>query len=889
MWKKAKRILSCILALVLLLSMANGQRIFVQADSEAVIKTQVEDKAGGKEVSGNKEISSSAKTTEKKQETTTEKSTEKPAEKLTETTTESGKEDEKSDKPNKSDENNGKDSEDKDTKKEETTENQDTKKEDKNSEEKSEDKAEETTDTAEETATEQQEDTAEEIGATQEEAPEATTMQEEEQTTEAVAIAEEKTGGMKEYIPQEQPAEISVKAYAKDGVFPEGTSMKVRKINEKEKAQAESTLKNEVEYDGFLGYDISFYDKDGKGIEPEEGNVKVSLQLKESALSKEADKTTLTIQHFDDSKKKLNVEQVASAASGTMEVQSGKVSAEYSVDSFSVFTITWKNNSSAVASLTATCIDTAGQQVTIQYDGGKATGTINESSITYDANKEDITDVSDVSTLAPTVQRATFVKAVIATSQNTANQSGTEIRYLRLDSGAWQYSLDKSEWNNIGNNNLYYIYSKNSVSDSVNSISFAYYGLDEINDMHSIAARDTVKFTISLVDENGNNETYKLPQGSVIPDKYTFHSSSVDMNAASFAQMGIIVPGYTYEGGYAYFYWNGNFAGKKFSVSNFKNLGANSTKYGNSYDSYIGYTGTHPDGAHAGNDDYSKATFGDRGYNYYAYNPTGTLRIVFKKVSSTVAYKSNFVDAYKNDTYRLIDEKAMEMHQIGSSTDYYGTLKTVTATVPEREGYTFEGWYMEKDADGNGTGTRITNPEDDKTEYKRDAYYYAKWVPKTCSLSVKKIVDTSGENNMGDKNESFTFTLTLKKENTPYEENITGLTKTNTKGQYTFSLKDGETMKADLPYKYEYTITEDAKDYTVTITAPSGVSKDTDKKLVSGTVDSNKEITFTNKKTIVPPTGISTTMTAWFLMTGATLILGAVFFLFGVRRKRLMA
>ena len=887
MWKKAKRILSCILALVLLLSMANGQQVFVQADSEAVIKTQAEDKAGSKEDSGNKEESSSAKTTEKKQETTTEKSTEKPAEKPTETTTESGKEDGKSDKPDKSDENNGKDSEDKDTKKEEeeTTENQDTKKEDKNSEEKSEDKAEETTDTAEETSTEEQENTAEEIGTTQEEAPEATTMQEEEQTTGTDAT--EPTGGMKEYIPQEQPAEISVKAYAKEGVFPEETSMKVRKINEKEKTQAESALKNEVEYDGFLGYDISFYDKDGKEIEPEEGSVKVSLQLKESALSKEADKTTLTIQHFDDSKKQLNVEQVASAASGTMEVQSGKVSAQYSVDSFSVFTITWKNNSTAL--LRATCIDTAGQQVTIQYEGGTAPGTINGSSVTYDANTENITDVSDVSTLAPTVQQATFLKAVIATSQSTANQSGTEIRYLRLNSGAWQYSVDKSEWNNIGSKNLYYIYNKNSVSDSVDSISFAYYGLDEINDMHSIAARDTVKFTVSLVDENGNNETYELPQGSVIPDKYTFHSSSVNMDAASFAQMGIIVPGYTYEGGYAYFYWNGNFAGRKFSVSNFKNLGANSTKYGNSYDSYIGYTGTHPDKLHAGNADYSKDTFGERGTDYYAYNPTGTLRIVFKKVSSTVAYKSNFVDAYKNDTYRLIDEKTMEMHQIGSSTEYYGILKTVTATVPEREGYTFKGWYMEKDADGNGTGKEIVNPADDETEYKRDAYYYAKWEPKTYSLSVKKIVDTSGENNMGDKNESFTFTLTLKKENTPYKENITGLTKTNTEGQYTFSLKDGETMKADLPYKYEYTITEDAKDYTVTITAPSSVSKDTDKKLVSGTVDSDKEITFTNKKTIVPPTGISTTMTAWFLMTGATLILGAVFFLFEVRRKRLMA
>ena len=41
MWKKVKRILSCILALILLLSLIDGQQFFVRAESEVKV-TQTE-------------------------------------------------------------------------------------------------------------------------------------------------------------------------------------------------------------------------------------------------------------------------------------------------------------------------------------------------------------------------------------------------------------------------------------------------------------------------------------------------------------------------------------------------------------------------------------------------------------------------------------------------------------------------------------------------------------------------------------------------------------------------------------------------------------------------------------------------------------------------------
>ena len=47
MWKKVKRILSCILALILLLSLIDGQQFFVRAESEVKV-TQTEQAANKK-------------------------------------------------------------------------------------------------------------------------------------------------------------------------------------------------------------------------------------------------------------------------------------------------------------------------------------------------------------------------------------------------------------------------------------------------------------------------------------------------------------------------------------------------------------------------------------------------------------------------------------------------------------------------------------------------------------------------------------------------------------------------------------------------------------------------------------------------------------------------
>ena len=56
--------------------------------------------------------------------------------------------------------------------------------------------------------------------------------------------------------------------------------MKVKELTNKELDSAQNVLeKGNVSYDGFLGYDISFYNKEGKEIEPEEGSVRVEVDM----------------------------------------------------------------------------------------------------------------------------------------------------------------------------------------------------------------------------------------------------------------------------------------------------------------------------------------------------------------------------------------------------------------------------------------------------------------------------------------------------------------------------------------------------------------------------------------------------------------------------------
>ena len=331
MWKKAKRIVSCILALILLLSLMDGQQFFVRAESEvkATQTEQASNKTEETETSSGKEEGAEANNKENgKQEEGTQKeeTSTKATEKTTETKTEDGKVD-KPDHSNKENENNGQENGGK------------------NEEKETGDKGEETTkEKAEEASAEedigQETEAKEQIDAT-DDTQEQTNQQDENVPVMAqrgTDLSEKET----EYVPKSQPKGVSIKVYAKENVFPEGTTMKVKELTNKELDSAQNVLeKGNVSYDGFLGYDISFYNKEGKEIEPEEGSVRVEVDMNLNLLPKDLQMDTLQMQHLKEEKKDRTVETVAKAADHKLSVSKSKVTAKFEVKSFSDFILTW--------------------------------------------------------------------------------------------------------------------------------------------------------------------------------------------------------------------------------------------------------------------------------------------------------------------------------------------------------------------------------------------------------------------------------------------------------------------------------------------------------------------------------------------------------------------
>ncbi len=79
---------------------------------------------------------------------------------------------------------------------------------------------------------------------------------------------------------------LKVEVEAEKGIFPEGTTMKVTAISEKEAIEAAKEAKEaageNTNVDTAIGVDISFYDTDGNEIEPQdEQNVKVNITIDE--------------------------------------------------------------------------------------------------------------------------------------------------------------------------------------------------------------------------------------------------------------------------------------------------------------------------------------------------------------------------------------------------------------------------------------------------------------------------------------------------------------------------------------------------------------------------------------------------------------------------------
>ena len=136
---------------------------------------------------------------------------------------------------------------------------------------------------------------------------------------------------------------------APKGALPEGAELHAELVeSEKDnQAVADELEKADVSYDGFLALDVFFTDADGNEVEPSEP-VGVRFELPEGALPEGAE--DLAVHHLAEAEDGTvaEVEAVADdvdATEGTVAVQDdATVDAEFTVESFSTFTITWSGN-----------------------------------------------------------------------------------------------------------------------------------------------------------------------------------------------------------------------------------------------------------------------------------------------------------------------------------------------------------------------------------------------------------------------------------------------------------------------------------------------------------------------------------------------------------------
>ena len=200
---------------------------------------------------------------------------------------------------------------------------------------------------------------------------------------------------------------LSVTAYAPEDAFggQEVELVAQRLAEDSEdyaKAQQELDEADDVTYDGFAALDVRFEDGDGKEIEPE-GTVYVRFNV-QALLPADVDEDTLSVQHHGEETTKLlgiittgtetYVQTVADSSDSTGEVMAQlaqepmlalaaeepeleeetepaqqptvlmDVQAEFAVDSFSKFTITWKSRNGSGETVSVTCKDANGNELT---------------------------------------------------------------------------------------------------------------------------------------------------------------------------------------------------------------------------------------------------------------------------------------------------------------------------------------------------------------------------------------------------------------------------------------------------------------------------------------------------------------------------------------------
>lgn len=252
---------------------------------------------------------------------------------------------------------------------------------------------------------------------------------------------------------------VTVKTTAAAGVLPEGAKLVAKKLADQDQAyqDAESTLKDsQVTYDDFLALDVGF-EVNGKEVEPEAGSVQVQFELGAGLLPETADTSTLAVQHLTDGKAET-VADAGAVTAGDVTVKNQVVKADFEVQSFSSFTITWstQNEYSLVTHFKATVkyVDEGGNEI----NTGKEANVSATGNQTLDIKKEYGHDISGYSYLTARYQSAKTGSEItqIETTETTNKRKVTRTVKLIMSTGG--EIIVKSNEKSI----IYLVYTQNT-------------------------------------------------------------------------------------------------------------------------------------------------------------------------------------------------------------------------------------------------------------------------------------------------------------------------------------------------------------------------------------------------------------------------------------------
>lgn len=164
--------------------------------------------------------------------------------------------------------------------------------------------------------------------------------------------------GLDDEIYEAELDNVIVRVTADRGILPEGADLSVTELSEENEETAEQYKEAKkaldedgTEYDGMMALDISFFDAEGNELEPEDGTVRVFIEMKPEALPEDVALETLAVQHLKETEDgKIKVEKVADPSDETagivkkkevVENEQKSTVAEFEIESFSTFVVTY--------------------------------------------------------------------------------------------------------------------------------------------------------------------------------------------------------------------------------------------------------------------------------------------------------------------------------------------------------------------------------------------------------------------------------------------------------------------------------------------------------------------------------------------------------------------